>query len=135
MKIVKKLEDSELWKKVSEIGKELKDILEHIPEEDSYPIGFKIKQYSFDISSWIAEGVGSIDPRDRVWQYGKARSELFAAKDAYKQACNLGYIKLDPSFMVQIESATQLLDKEIKESRVDIPKWFSEMGGQEEKKL
>lgn len=134
MKDVKKLEDSKLWKAASEAGRVLSELLDQVPEEESYPMKYKVKQYAFDISSWIAEGVGSIDPRDRVWQYGKARSALFAAKDAYKQVCNAGYIELDPAFMVQIESVTNLLDIELKESRVDIPKWFEEMGGNEKEK-
>ncbi len=128
MKNVKKIEDSKLWKQTETISKELYEVIDQVPEEESYPIKFKLKQYALDIGSWTAEGVGSIDPRDAMWQYGKARSALFGARNSYKNAAVQKFIDLKPEVMVLIEEATDGLDKAIEIARADIPKWFEEMG-------
>lgn len=128
------LEDSKLWKKCCKIGEIMHAFLGSLPEDENYPMGYKCRQYSFDVSSCVAEAIGSIDPRDKVWQLGRARSVLFAAKDAYKQASQKNYIKLDPDFMVLVEEATVLIDEEIEACRKDIPRWYKEMSIEEAKR-
>lgn len=128
MKNVKKIEDSKLWKQIEAISKELYEVIDLVPEEESFPVKFKLKQYALDIGSWTAEGLGSIDPRDAVWQFGKARSALFGARNSYKNVATQKFITIKPELMVLIEDATEELDKVIESIRTDIPNWYKEMG-------
>jgi four helix bundle protein len=124
---INKIEDSPLWKMVNEVATESHKLVSDLPEEEKWGLQSKLRQRSVDASQDIAEALGSIDPRDRVWHYGLARRDLFGIKNAIRFAHTAGYIKLNPDIMVQIDKAVTMLDNEVTESEADIKQWYDTM--------
>jgi four helix bundle protein len=102
-------------------------VLPGLPEEEKWGIGSKLRNRALDLASDIAEGYGSIDPRDTKWHFGAARRDLFGLKSVLKVAHTRAYIEIDPTMMVEIDKAIDELDKEIQRTTNDIPKWYEEM--------
>lgn len=121
-----KLEQNELWKFAAELAESFYALLSELPEEEKWGMQSKLRQRSFELTSDIAEAVGSIDPREKIYGYGLARRSLFGLKNAYSLAGKAGYITIDPNTMVRIDKITTLLDKEITAVSANIQAWYEE---------
>lgn len=127
MSKVTKLEDSKLWQLASQIAEQCYGLLDDFPEEEKWGMQNKVRTRAFDLSSDIAEAIGSIDPRDIKWQLGLARRDLFGLKNALRLANKSGYTEVPPELMIQIDKISELIDKEIDDATKNIPLWFKEM--------
>jgi four helix bundle protein len=122
-----KLEDYALWKLVSHIAEQCYGILENFPEDERYGMQSKLRKRAFDVTSDVAEAIGSIDPRDTVWYFGMARRSIFGIKNTLSMAAKAGYISAMPELMVDIQTATTNIDIEIEKSILAIPIWYKDM--------
>lgn len=121
-----KLEEYELWRLVSHIAEECYARLQDFPDDD-YAMKSKLQDRAFDVTSDVAEGFGSIDPRDASWYFGMARRSIFGIKNVLSLASKAGYIEVNPELMVEIERATTAIDAEIRKEIANIPAWYKEM--------
>jgi four helix bundle protein len=122
----KKLEDDKLWQLASELAEFFYGQLTELPEEEKWGMESKLRQRSFQLTSDIAEGIGSIDPREKMYSYGLARRSLFGIKNVYSLANKTDDLKMDPEVMVKIEETTKLLDQEIMDASANIDAWYEE---------
>ncbi len=127
MKQSQKLEDYALWKLVSKIAEQCYELLHEFPEEEKWGMESKLRQRAFEITSDVADAIGSIDPKDSVWHLGHARRDIFGIKNILKLASKAGYIEVVPELMVDINTATTNLDIEIEKAITSIPIWYKEM--------
>lgn len=125
------LENSKLWKLVLEIAEEAYACLDAFPEEEKWGLAFKLRGRSADAATFVAEALGSIDPRDIKRLLGQARANLFAVKSVYKLADKTAILSAVPESMVKIETAVKEIDILIGKTTDDIPKWLKEMGTSE----
>jgi four helix bundle protein len=121
------LDDSKLWKLAIGIAEEAYTRLDDFPEEEKWGLAAKLRGRSGDVTTHVAEALGSIDPRDTKWLLGKARSNLFAVKSIYQLAHKTGILPIIPESMVKIEAAAKEIDTLIGKAADDIPLWFKEM--------
>jgi four helix bundle protein len=122
----KKLEQSQLWKLASELAEFFYSELTQLPEEEKWGMQSKLRQRSFELTSDIAEAVGSIDPRDKAHAYGLSRRSLFGIKNAYILASKAGFLSIDPDVMIKIDKTVALLDAEITGAAANIHAWYEE---------
>ena len=127
-----KLEDNEIWKLAHIISIHFLDILEKYKEDLYYPIDFKLREAAITIATTTAAAIGLIDPRDKIWNYGKARGNAFELKGMYKLLHATKVITIDPEIMLKLEVAVELLDIEIKIEYANLQKWFKDMGSPQE---
>lgn len=126
LKPEEKLEQNELWKLAVELAESFYALLAELPEEEKWGMQSKLRQRSFELTSDIAEAVGSIDPREKVYGYGLARRSLFGLKNVYSLASKAGFVSVDPDVMVKIDKITTLLDQEITGVSANIQAWYEE---------
>ena len=133
MKTVKKIEDLPLWKTLSGMTIKVHDITNELPEEEKWSMQFNIQHSANDMTSYVAQAYGGIDPRDTKWALGKVRAALFAVKNGLKMCHKLYDIKLDPEMMLSIDASVEEIDKELEGLPKDIKEWNDEMTGGEKK--
>lgn len=130
----KKLEDSPLWKLSFEIAKTMLALCSEFPEDENYGLETQIRRSAREIPNAVAEAHGSLDPRDTVWQLGKARSAFFAAKSTLKLCFSEKLFEVDPDLMVNIEKAVAEIDNEVATFEEKKDKWYATMDPKEKKK-
>lgn len=121
------MDDSKLWQTASKVSDKSYELLSSLPEEEKWGLQSKIRARSFDVSSDVAEAIGSIDPRDTKWHLGMARRSLFGLKNALILASKAGYVDTDPELMHQINEITEMIEQEINNATDSIAVWFKEM--------
>lgn len=131
--VTQKLEDSELWQLATKITEEAYELLQEFPEEEKWGMQSKLRQRSFELAGEIAEGVGSIDPRDAKWHFGLARRSLFGVKNILMLAAKVGYIDTQVRTLDWINKAEHGLNNDIESASSAIPQWFKEMSPPEGK--
>jgi four helix bundle protein len=120
------LETNKLWKEASLLAEDSYSLLEELPEDEQYGMRIKFRSRAFDVTTHIAEALGSIDPRDKKYSYGLARQNLFGLKNAYLISHKTGRLQLEPDIIVRIDSLTDEIDKEIAEAGNAIPKYMEQ---------
>lgn len=110
------------------------EMASNLPEEEKWGLSAKLRGRAFDLTQDYAEAVGSIDPRDRKWQFGLARRDAFGLSNAAKMYESFGYGELSIELMRDLQDITRDIESNIEEASTNIPRWFKEMSAPEEKK-
>lgn len=119
-----KLEDSELWRKVTQIAVDAYAVVGDLPKEEEWDMKARLHRHAFLATNDVAEACGAIDPRDTKWLLGKARADLFGIKNAYYLGYKTGELPEKSEMMVLINQCIQLIDKEIQGLDAAIQGWF-----------
>ncbi len=118
-----KLEDSQVWNNIFEISKQVQGEYETLHDDDKFPYEYDLKNEAISCVKYAAEAAGSLDPRDRAWQLGLARSKLFAVKSTLKLIYGYKLLDVNPELMVLIDSTVKLIDTETKELPAQLKDW------------
>lgn len=121
-----KLEDDDLWRAVSKIGRHAYNTAQSVSEND-FTLRNKFEYAVYDMTNDVAEACGSLDPRDVKWSLGRARKDLFSLKNSYSLAFHTGQIEADPDVMVDIDKAVKLLDARVDSLASSFKQWREEM--------
>jgi four helix bundle protein len=124
MKRADKLEDSVLWKKVTEIAVDTYSLITELPREEEWDMKARLHQHAFAVTNEVAEAYGSLDPRDSKWLLSKARGNLFAIKSAYVLGYKTGELPEQSEVMVLINQSVRLIDTELQNIDVAIQGWY-----------
>ena len=123
-----KLEDNPVWKLAHKISIYMLEILDKYKEDLYYPIDFKLRDAAVTIATTTAAAIGSIDPRDKIWSFGKARGNAFEIKGIYKILHDSKIITIVPEIMLHLDAVVELFDQEIKTEYGNLQKWYKDMG-------
>jgi len=127
MKQSQKLEDYALWKLVSEIAGRCYGLLHEFPDEEKWGMESKLRQRAFEITSDVADAIGSIDPRDSVWHFGHARRDIFGIKKCPETGSESRLYRSRARIDGRHQHATTNLDIEIEKAITSIPIWYKNM--------
>ncbi|MDB5184634.1 MAG: rRNA-intervening sequence protein [Candidatus Saccharibacteria bacterium] len=100
--------------------------LDHFSEDEQWGMQTELRHSALDVTTDTAEALGSIDPRDKQYSYGRARKALFVLRATFKLAQRTGIFAVEPDLMVAIQEAIKLIDPEIERATKDIPSWFTQ---------
>lgn len=110
------------------------DLANALPEDEKWGVASRLRSRAFDLTQDCAEAAGSIDPRDKKWQYGHARRDAFGLRNAISMYARLGYGEAQIDALRTLENITDAIDAYIAEASDNIPKWFAEMTAPEDAK-
>lgn len=127
MKQITKLEDSKPWRKAIDIAVDAYATIEDLPKEEEWDMKVRLHQHAFGLTDELAAAYGSLDPRDRIWQLGKARSHLLAIKNAYILSYKSGQLPEKSEVIVLMNECVALIDEELADSDVAIQSWYELM--------
>lgn len=119
-----RLENNELWQKAKNIAEETYGQLDRLPEEEKWGMQSKLRGRALDLSTDVAEAIGSIDPRDKHYYFGHAKKSLFGIKNIYHIAIKTDLLAVEPEAMVRIDALSSELDTEISKAAKAIPKYM-----------
>lgn len=131
----RKLEDYPLWRTASHVATLAYGALEQLPEEEKWGMSFKLRRDAFDMTSTLAEALGSIDPRDQKHYFGGARKHMFSLKNACLMAHKTDVLKLDPEIIVKLNDMIHEVDAAIITATDAIPEYMKQFGPAENKEL
>jgi four helix bundle protein len=100
--------------------------MEELPESEKWDLQPKIQRCATDAISTIAEGCGSLDPRDVTWRLGQSRGSLSELRSLFKLAHKVYFAKLNPDTMLQIDKAIKIIDTEVPVITANIKTWLAE---------
>jgi hypothetical protein len=123
MKQVAKLEDSELWKAMYDLARDVFSSFDELPKEEDFQLKFALRSDCFTISSSSASAAGSINPAERLSHLSNVRSALFNMKSLFKTARLRYETKIDPDIMLKIDKLVADIDKEVVEMDQQIHDW------------
>lgn len=118
-----RLEDSQIWKNIFELTKQVQGEYDALPEDDKFPYEYDLKSEAIACLKYAAEAAGSIDPRDRTWQLGLTRSRLFSVKSTLKLIYGYKLLDVNPELMVLIEDTVKLIDAESSVMPTQLKEW------------
>lgn len=124
-----KLEDDELWKAAIKLAEETYNLIQEFPDEEKFGMISKLRSRSFEVSSDIAEAVGTINPRDRKHSLELARRSLFSLKNVFKLAARTEIYNVEPEIFLLIDKLVDDLDIEIETTTKAIPAYYMEQFG------
>jgi four helix bundle protein len=128
-----KLEDDKLWQQAAKIAQEIYSLLDALPEDEKWGMGSKLRGRAVDLSTEVAEAVGSIDPRDKHYYLGHAKRSLFGIKNVYLLAQKTEVLAIQPESFVQLNKLSDALDAKIDKSAKAIPDFMQQYDGRKEK--
>ncbi len=129
-----KLENDKLWRAASDIAVYAYAQLDVLPEEEEYGMAARFRQKAFDVTSDIAEAIGSLDPRDKSYSYGQAMREAYSLRNALVMANKTGLLGIEPSVIVMLDNLIEALAAEIDTSTKRIPEYLKQFSMQDERK-
>jgi hypothetical protein len=129
-----KLEGNTIWKDAAEVAEYANSIVGLFSEDEKWTYVSKLRNRSFDLTSDIAEALGSVDPRDKTWAFGIARRDAFGLKNALVMAHKTTAVDVDMNMLVKLESITDRLDASIAENDKAIDAYLQKFSPKEVKK-
>ncbi len=127
-----KLEANKLWRAASEIAVYAYSVLHEFPEEEQYGMQPNLRERAFDLTSDIAEAVGSVDPRDRAYSYGRALRDAYSVRNTLVIAGKTGVLDIEPSVIVKLDTLIDALVVETADTSKSIPAYLKSLALQDE---
>lgn len=127
-----KLESNKLWRAATDVAVYAYRVLHEFPEEEQYGMQPNLRERAFDLTSDIAEAVGSIDPRDRAYSYGRALRDAYSVRNTLVVAGKTGVLDIEPSVIVKLDNLIDDLVAETAETTNGIPAYLKSMEFQDE---
>lgn len=121
---MKRLEDDELWRIAREVALYGYNVLQDLPDEERYGMEQQLRDRSFDLTNDIAEAVGSTDPREKSYSYGRALRDAFSVRNTFIMANKTGMLQVEPSVFVRIDELTNGLYDEVNVTTEQIPDYL-----------
>jgi hypothetical protein len=122
-----RLEDDRLWLQASKITNAAYGVLDTFPEDERYLTVPRLRQHASSLVDEVAQGVGSIDPRDIQYHLGHARRDLFGIKSVYKASYDNGLLKLEPEQMVSLDKLIADINNRLERIPADIKEYFASL--------
>jgi four helix bundle protein len=124
--LTEKLEDNKLWQMAAELAAGAYATLPDFPEEERWGMVAKLRSNAFELTASLADGYGSIDPRDKKYYFGHARKHAFGLKNTLLVAHKTNMYEANPSLIASLNKITQSIDREINQAEQDIPAWLQQ---------
>jgi four helix bundle protein len=118
---MKKLENSVLWKSAIKLADDSYKMLDDLPEEEEWGMQSKLRGRAVDLTTEIAEALGSIDPRDKKHYLGHARKTCFGLIGVYSLMRRTGVVPVLPDTLIALSELSSMIEKEIEKADKDIP--------------
>src|SRR3978361_1853541 len=94
-----KLEDNKLWQAATDLAAGAYATLPDFPDEERWGMVTKLRSNAFELTASLADGYGSIDPRDKKYYFGHARKYAFGLKNTLHMAHKTNIHEVNPSLM------------------------------------
>jgi len=121
-----KLERDRLWRLASEVALYAYSQLNSFPQDEEYGMQPRLRDRSFDLTTDVAEAVGSIDPRDKAFCYGLALRDAYGVRNTLIMANKTGMLSVEPAIFVKLDELAEGLSAEVAETTDDIPEYLKQ---------
>lgn len=128
------LKNHKIWQDAISLSVILYGEIDKLPKEEEWDMARRLHEQAFAVSNEIAQALGGIDPRDKKWQLGKARSALFGIKSNLTLAHKTNELGDNAETIVLAESLVAQIDEILKTIDAEVQNWYKSLNQKPEEK-